>query len=294
MSDKTNKIVITSGKGGVGKSMISSALSMWLAKQSVNLVAVDCDVDAPNLAIWLNEFGSWDKSFSLETSDQAFVDPKKCTGCGICQEKCVFGAVKVVNKKAEISTFLCEGCGRCVINCPQKAITVMPVENGRLNIKKTKYGFSLVSGELYPGESGSGKIVSAVKDKATELKSDFMIIDSSPGTGCPVTAAVRDANYVILVTEPSLSGFADLKRILSVVNHFRIDYGVIVNKWNINKRISQKIQNTFADKYLGSVSYDKNIIKAVANLKPILETNLIARKELIKIFKVLKESKSVF
>jgi len=281
--DKKN-IAVCSGKGGVGKSMVSSSLAIYLSKQNKEIVATDCDVDAPNLAVWLNETGSWDKSEEIQTSDVAVIDKDKCTGCGICEAKCVFKAVEVEDGKAKVSPFTCEGCSRCAVNCPENAITIKPVTNGRINYRQTKYDFPLISGQLYPGETGSGKIVDAVKEKAAQKNAEIMVIDTSPGTGCPVTAALRDTDFALLVTEPSPSGFYDLKKIMKVVNHFRMDYGVIVNKWNLNKDIATKISNWAGDKMWGQISYDKEIVKAIANLKPVLETDLKARKEIEEIF----------
>ena len=114
-----------------------------------------------------------------------------------------------------------------------------------------------------------------------------MIIDSAPGTGCPVIAALRDANFVILITEPTPSGFSDLKRVLEVVNHFNVPWGLVINKWDINPQLSDKIEK-WAGKFLGKISYDKEIFKAISHLTPILETNLKAKKEIRKIFEKLQ------
>jgi MinD superfamily P-loop ATPase len=286
---KPIKIAVASGKGGVGKSMLTAALAMFLNSRKHQIVAVDCDVDAPNLNIWLAQTGIPDEKISLETSSQAFVDEKKCIGCGLCQKKCIFEAVKMVSGKARISPFTCEGCGRCALNCPVQAIKIKPVENGCINITKTAYGFTLVSGELYPGESGSGKIIDAVKEKAQQFPHEFMLIDSSPGTGCPVTAALRDTDFVILITEPSPSGFQDLRRVGEVVKHFRINYGVVVNKWDINKKISRQISAWAGpEKFLGQISYDKKIVSAVANLQPLMTSALPVRAEISNIFDKLQ------
>ena len=283
-SKAKKNVAVCSGKGGVGKSMIASSLAIYLSRQNQKIVAADCDVDAPNLAVWLNETGDWDKSEEIQTSDIAVIDENKCTGCGICETKCVFKAVQVEDGKAKVSPFTCEGCSRCAVNCPENAITINPVTNGRINYRQTKYDFPLVSGQLYPGETGSGKIVDAVKEKAADKKGDIMIIDTSPGTGCPVTAALRDTDFALLVTEPSPSGFYDLKKIMEVVNHFRLDYGVIVNKWDLNKEMTETIRSWASDKMWGLISYDKKIVKSIANLEPVLETNLTARKEIDVIF----------
>lgn len=282
------KIVIASGKGGVGKSMLSSALAMLLAKDK-KLIAVDCDVDAPNLAIWLGGVENWDKVLPVVTSARPEIDFKKCDGCGLCVEKCHFEALKMSKGKPKLNQFLCEGCGACEVICPRGAITLKPVQNGEIKIKKTKHDFPLISGQLYPGETGSGKVVSEIKKEADNFKCDLMVIDSSPGTGCPVIASLQDSNLAVLVTEPTPSGFTDLKRVLGLVKHFNISYRLVINKWDINKDLSQKIEKWAGKSLLGKISYDKEIFKAVANFKPILKTDLRAKKEIKLIFKKLKK-----
>ncbi len=142
----------------------------------------------------------------------------------------------------------------------------------------------MVSSHLYPGETGSGKVVSEAKKEAEKINSEIMIIDSAPGTGCPVTASLKDVNFNVLITEPTLSGFADLKRVLEVVNYFGSDWGLIINKWDINTEITEKIKKFSKDKFLGKISYDKKIFESVSKLIPISETNLKAKEEIKEIF----------
>lgn len=288
MQNSKLKLVIASGKGGVGKSMLTSALATLFSKNQ-RVVAVDCDADAPNLDIWLNEIENWEKTIPVVTSAKPEIDYKKCTGCGLCAKNCRFSAIKMVKGKPKVNPFLCEGCGACEVICPQKAITLKPVQNGEIRIKNTKYGFPLVSGQLFPGETGSGKVVTEIKKEAGKFNYKIMLIDSAPGTGCPVIAALQDANFSILITEPTPSGFSDLKRVLKVVLHFNVPYGVVINKWDINPQLSKKIENWSKGKFLGKISYDKEIFKAVANLIPIMETNLKAKTEIKKIFVKLKQ-----
>ena len=288
MENKKIKLAIISGKGGVGKSMLGSALAMLFAKD-FKTIAVDCDVDAPNLAIWLNEVKKWDKTIPVTTSANPEINYKKCNNCGICVEKCRFKSLEIKNQKLKLIPFLCEGCGVCEIVCPQKAIKLKPVQNGKIKIKQTKYGFALISGNLFPGETGSGKIVAEIKKEADKFNYNLQIIDSAPGTGCPVIAVLQDSNFAVLITEPTPSGFSDLKRVLKVVNHFRIPWRLVINKWDINPELSKKMEKEVSKRFLGRISYDKKIFKAIANLTPIMETNLKAKTEIKDIFKKLNK-----
>jgi len=283
MKNKKFKLVISSGKGGVGKSMLASSLAILFA-QMHKLVALDCDVDAPNLAIWLSEVQRWDKIKNISVSEKPVIDYKKCNSCGLCAKYCQFGAIKMIKKKPIVNPFTCEGCGACEIFCPQKAIELKPVKSGKIKIKKTKYGFPLISGQLFPGEVGSGKIVSEVKREADQYEYEIIIIDSSPGTGCPVIASLQDANFVVLVTEPTPSAFTDLKRVLEVVNYFQLPYRVVINKWDLDKGLSQKIKKWAEKRFLGQISYDQQIFQAISKLRPIMETKLKAKKEIKNIF----------
>jgi len=279
------KVVVASGKGGVGKSMLASSLALLFSKEK-KVVACDCDVDAPNLGLWLG-ITDYDERKKISTSMKAIIDQKKCIKCGKCENICKFRAIKK-NKIFLVNPFLCEGCGACQLICPVDAIKLKPVKNGELRIKKTEYGFPLVSGQLYPGEAGSGKIVEQLRKKAERFDYDVMILDSAAGIGCPVIASVRGCDYAVLITEPTPSGFSDLKRILEVVDHFKINYGIIINKWDIYPKLSEKIEKWSGKKFLGKISYDRKVIDIIVNLKPIIRTDSKVVSEIEGIFKRLK------
>ena len=137
--------------------MLASSLSILFSKNK-RIVACDCDVDAPNLGLWLGTT-DWDKSEKISTSFKAKIDQNKCNKCGKCKDICRFFSIEKNDDKFVVNNFLCEGCGACQLICPVNAIEIKPVKNGELRQKKTEYGFPLVSGQLYPGEAGSGKIV---------------------------------------------------------------------------------------------------------------------------------------
>ena len=163
------------------------------------------------------------------------------------------------------------------------------VKNAEIRIKKNIHGFPLISAQLYPGETGSGKIVNKIRQKAEQLKYQTMILDAPAGTGCPVIAALSGANFAILITEPTPSGFSDLKRVLTVVNHFKIPHRIVINKWDINLAESSKIEKWAQDKLLGKIGYDKRIFQAIAELKPIIKTDLPVKKEIEEIYTKLEK-----
>jgi MinD superfamily P-loop ATPase len=284
------KIAIISGKGGVGKSMLASSLAILFARDKREIVAVDCDVDAPNLAVWLNETDNWQTRKKIKVSEKPLIDNSKINSqqAQKCASQCKFNALKIEKNKLKLNYFLCEGCGACELFCPKGVIKMKAVANGEIKIKNTKYDFPLVSGHLYPGETGSGKVVSEIKKQAETFKKELMLIDSSPGTGCPVIASVQDADFVFLVTEPTLSGLSDLKRVLKVIGHFGAPWKLTINKWDINKKMSDKIEKWSGQNFLGKISYDKNIFKAISELKPIIETSLPAKNEIKQIYSSLR------
>jgi len=277
------KIVVGSGKGGVGKSMLASSLAMLFAKKH-KIIAVDCDVDAPNLHLWLGQRENWNKIEKISTNEEPVIDKTKCNLCGKCVDICAFNALSINRQQLSINHFFCEGCAACEVVCPQKAIKMKPIINAEIRVKKDIYGFPLISAQLYPGQTGSGKIVDEIKSRAEKFDYELMILDSPAGTGCPVISAVKDTNYAILITEPTPSGFSDLKRILTVIDYFKVPFGVVINKWDIYPELSRKIEKEFKNKMLGKITYDKRIFQAIASLTPVMETDLSVKEEIKRIF----------
>ena len=291
-------ITILSGKGGTGKTTLSSTLAILLSKNK-KIIAADCDADAPNLGLALGiqekDFSSWKK---VQTNEKAVLDKKKCDGCKKCLKVCNFGAIKWDKKKQKpiFNSFLCEGCGSCELICPQKAIKLVKINNGKIGFAKTKYGFGLVSGQLKIGATGSGKIVSLIKEKAGKLadkeKAEIMLIDSAAGVGCPVIASIQGSDYIIAITEPTPSALHDLKRALRTVEHFRIPYGIVINKYDLNLDFSKKIES-FMQKYkiplLGKIPYDKKFVEALVDMKPVVVLNPAYKKVFEGIIKKIKE-----
>jgi MinD superfamily P-loop ATPase len=278
-------ITVLSGKGGVGKSSITASLAVLLSKNR-KIICADCDVDASNLALVLGiekkDYKEWEPS---STNQKAIFDLAKCNSCKKCFESCHFDAIDWKDEKPKLKEFSCEGCGVCELICPNTAIVLIDVANAKLGYSKADYGFIVVSAQIEIGGSGSGKVVAEVKKKARDLagNAEILLVDSAAGIGCPVIASIAGSDYIIGVTEPTPSGFSDMKRALEVVNHFKIPSGIVINKYDINKEFTRKIED-FANKekiaILQKIPYDKKFVDALVNLKPIV----VYDKSKIKIF----------
>jgi MinD superfamily P-loop ATPase len=262
------QLTVLSGKGGTGKTTITAAFAV-LAK---NAVVADCDVDAPDLHLLLHPEVIEMQEF--KGSKVASIDKAKCTKCGYCQGQCRFSAI---NEHISIDSIACEGCGVCVAVCPASAITLVERISGSAYISKTKYGF-MSHALLYPGESNSGKLVTLVRQNAKKIAEkqniSLTIIDGSPGIGCPVIASISGVDAGLIVTEPTLSGIHDLKRVLQLLNHFNVTPYVCVNMYDINIDNTEKIESFCREnnaEVVGRIHFDSKITEAMVNEKTIIE-----------------------
>jgi len=271
------KIAVLSGKGGTGKSSIAASLAVLLSERH-SVICADCDVDASNLGLVLGlREGDYSKWKPVSTNEKAVLNPEKCNSCGKCREACYFNAIGwSPENKPVFDAFLCEGCGACKIACPEKAIKLKKINNARIGVGKTKYGFRIVTGQLEMGESGSGKVVAEVKKTAEKKgkRAEIMVVDSAAGIGCPVIASVAGSDYVVAVTEPTPSALSDLKRALMIVAHFGIPYGIVINKHDLNPEFTLRI-GEFAEAHgaevLSKIPYDRGFVEALVNLTPVVE-----------------------
>ena len=217
-------IAVASGKGGTGKTTVSTNLARIAAMQELEVSYLDCDVEEPNGHIFLRP--SIDNTTAVSVPVPV-VDEQKCTACGKCKEICQYSAIALLGKTVLTFPNLCHGCGGCLLVCPTGAIT----ETGR-NVGVVEEGISgsvrFVHGILKIGEAMSPPLIRAVKDRI--LPQGISIVDSPPGTSCPVIQSVKGADYVVLVTEPTPFGLNDLILAVEMLRVLELPFGVVVNR----------------------------------------------------------------
>lgn len=255
------QLLILSGKGGTGKTTITGAF-IKLAKARAY---ADCDVDAPNLHLALN-LSSQPQLDDFYGLDKAEIDGEICTECGLCRDHCRFGAIEIGQGGYTVNSFACEGCGVCQAVCPQGAVTMAPAVAGELKLYEEGTVFS--TAQLRMGSGNSGMLVSEVKRRMRDAARDceWAIIDGSPGIGCPVIASLSGVDMVLIVAEPSLSGISDMERILKTAGQFQTKAAVCVNKYDVNRENTRRIQEFCTNRalpFLGVIPFDSNVVKAV-------------------------------
>ena len=269
------EIVVISGKGGTGKTSITAALAS-LAKE--DCVVVDCDVDAADMHLLLQpDFAQKEDFYSGVV---AHIDETVCRNCGRCADVCRFDAIAFKDGAYVIDEISCEGCGYCAKVCRPDAITMNERLVGAWYRSSTKYGSDMVHAKLGIGAENSGKLVAKVKKEGKAIalakNTSLMIVDGSPGIGCPVVSSLSGAHFVLLVTEPTCSGLHDLKRVYAVVKQFRIKAGCIINKADLNPAMCLQIEAFLKEEgivHVNNIPYNKAFTEAMVEAKTIVEYN---------------------
>ncbi len=271
------EIVVASGKGGVGKTTLSSSLAILLARDGYRVVAADADAEAPNLHLVLG-VTSWDSVEDYIEGRVAYIRQDKCIGCGDCMKACSFGAIEYRDEVYRVNPWICEGCFTCSFVCPVKAVSFRyGVKAGEIRVRKdTGYGFPLVSGRITPGRPNSGKLVTEVKNRAKAMLGGkgVLIVDAAAGIGCQVISSLAGADIVIAVAEPTPSSFSDLKRLGKLAKHFGLPMALAVNKADINPGFLEEIKSYAGEEnidFLGTLPYDEAVPRSMASMKPVIE-----------------------
>ena len=265
------EIVVLSGKGGTGKTSLTAVFASLMSEA----VLVDCDVDAANLYLVLDPI--IEERHDFVGGAKARVATAVCNGCGLCADACRFEAIRL-DGFAAVNPLHCEGCGVCVRTCPVGAISLEPQLCGQWFLSRTRNG-PLLHARLTPGQDNSGKLVSTLRQSARTLASRngaaWILVDGPPGAGCPVISSLTGADYVVMVTEPTLSGYSDLQRAVAVADHFRVPTGIIINKADINPDVAGRIEEyaaTTGRDNLGRIGYDPAFTDAQRAGSSVLES----------------------
>jgi len=261
------ELTIISGKGGTGKTSIVGSF----ASLANNFVLADADVDAADLHLIIAPEIKQRNDFM--GGHKAIIDPEKCTQCGECLERCQYNAINDFT----IDSIACEGCGVCVHFCPSNAINFPQRKCGEWFISNTSYG-PMVHAKLGIAEENSGLLVSTVRRAARELAEnenrELVIADGPPGIGCPVIASITGATAVLIITEPTLSGLHDLKRVAELANFLKVPGMLCINKFDLNTDMSNQLVSTALDYQLtavGKVPYDPLVTKAMVSEKSTID-----------------------
>ncbi|MFO7560188.1 MAG: ATP-binding protein [Desulfobacterales bacterium] len=262
------ELVVISGKGGTGKTSLTAAF----ASLSEKSVLCDADVDAADLHLLMDPEVCRRTDFL--GGGVAIINHEECTECGICMDVCRFDAI---NDDFQVDPIDCEGCGVCVDLCPVGAIA-FPIQTcGEWFISKTRFG-PMVHARLGIAQENSGKLVTLVRKEAKELaereKLDLIITDGPPGTGCPVIASIGGATALIIVTEPSVSGLHDMKRVAALADHFHVPAMICVNKYDLNLDQTKMIENVANEMnmtVLERIPFDPAFTESMVLGKTVLE-----------------------
>ncbi|MBN2635338.1 MAG: ATP-binding protein [Prolixibacteraceae bacterium] len=249
------KIAIASGKGGTGKTTVSVNMYYFINLYVNNNVhLVDCDVEEPNDALFFpkNKKISEQQIFQLIPE----IDLIRCTYCRKCADWCEFNAISIIKSRefARVNHDLCHSCGACIVACEFGAITEHEQPLGVISHFDVGIGKGLTEGRLKIGSAMQTMLIKAVK-KNTRNSAEIIIYDAPPGTSCPVVETVANADYIVLVTEPTPFGLHDLKITVELLNDLQKPFGVIVNKAGLGNNDVYRYLNENQIELLGRIPF---------------------------------------
>ena len=219
------KITIASGKGGTGKSSLSTSLASYLADTGQSVALYDCDVEEPNCHLLLSERKYSERELSIKIPGLS--DPESCTKCGKCASVCRFNALASLKTKPIFFAELCHSCGGCILSCPHSCISWF--SHSPAVIRESRQdNLRLIQGVMNIGEAQATRVIRELLKIPSD--EEIQIMDAPPGTSCSFMASVGSSDFILLITEPTPFGLHDLTLALQAIKPLNIPYGIVENK----------------------------------------------------------------
>jgi len=265
------KIAVASGKGGTGKTFVSSNLFYVAQHHNYKTSLVDCDAEEPNIF----GFFSGNENYKVPVIQKIpFIDNQKCTFCGKCSSYCEFNAIFMLSiiKNIQVIPELCHSCGACLFACKFDAITETEIEIGEITAIQFSVNAEIIESKMNIGMERSGDIIKTAQKKVAE-SSEIVIYDSPPGTSCPFIATVENADIVIMVAEPTPFGLNDLKLSVEVLRQIGKPIFAVINKHGIGNNEVEKFLTSEKIEILAKIPFDIDIAKTYSTGKILAEVN---------------------
>lgn len=275
------KIAVLSGKGGTGKTLVSVNLAA-VAEPSVYM---DCDVEEPNGRLFFKPEEIREETVTVPIPT---VDNDRCTGCRKCVDFCKFNALAYIKDRLLIFDEVCHSCGGCVMFCPENALSEVPKTIGRIESGRSG-AVAVHTGILKPGEASGTPIIKQLM-AGNESETDTTVIDCPPGSACIVMDSIKDADYCILVSEPTVFGAHNLQMVHELVELFNKPYGVVLNKvlpGEVNPSADYAAEHGI--RVLAQIPFDSELGRLNSNAEIIAEKMPEYRTEFESLLRKVKE-----
>jgi MinD superfamily P-loop ATPase len=257
-------LAVASGKGGTGKTLVATNMAALSSARGLRVVLADCDVEAPNDHLFLHRAEESALPVDVLVAD---VDPSRCAACGACRDACAFGAIRMLGGSAVVFDELCHGCGRCSDVCSRGAVAEVRRRVGEVVVGPAVQGNSLilVTGRLDVGQVKSPSVIRATRSAAAASAADLVVLDAPPGVACSAVAAVRGADALMLVAEPTVFGLHDLELSLQLGRELQLPMGVVINRSQSGSGTAiESLCETWGVPLLARIPFERRIAETYA------------------------------
>jgi len=250
---RLRRVVVASGKGGTGKTLLATSLAIHWARQGISVTYADADVEEPNGHLALKPDITSTRPFTVDVPHLV----GKCEACGRCQEVCAFNAILALRGRVMVFSELCHGCGACVMACLPQVLQMVPRETGKVR-EGLASGIRFCDGVLNVSEARATPLIEGVLAASGD---GLVVVDAPPGTSCPAVAAVRDSDVAVLVTEPTPFGMHDLALAVGMCKALTVPAAIVVNRSDLGGEVGAQVLGC---PVIGRIPFDPQIAAATA------------------------------